>query len=602
MRLIRKSGFAGLALIASLSVSLQPIMAQEAVTTVQSPVDPLQIGSFSGAFLAARTAEQDQDYDSATLYYRRALTLDPGNQQIERSLFVGLLAKGDFPQSLRYAEKLKLVRDVSRLATLAMGVDSLRKKDFKQAEKLFATSNETDLDGLIDGLLVAWSKQGKGDTKGALATLDAMKGPPWYSLFVGYHRALIAEMGGDKAEARKSFNEVMENKDAGSAAPETYLRLAEAYAGFLARSGDRKAALEVLNTADAFVPGRPPITNLRERIEGNQPVAPMFVSPVAGSAEVLLNLATALNQSGSESYVRLYLQLARALNPANDMILLQLAGIAEQQQRPNEAIALYSKISNRSSLKRAAELQIGLNLADLDRNAEAIDHLKLALEHDSDDLRAYLALGGVYTADKKFAEAAAIYDRAVALIAAPKRSNWMVFYQRGIAYERLKEWDKAEPNFKKALELFPDQPQVLNYLGYSWVDMSINLQDGLNMIKKAVELRPSDGYIVDSLGWAYYRLGQFDDAVRELERAVSLLPGDPVLNDHLGDAYWRVGRKLEATFQWHHAIDREPEPAELVKIQQKLKIGLPDLPDPAAASADPAPKRPEPVKAVDKKG
>ncbi|TIT55568.1 MAG: tetratricopeptide repeat protein, partial [Mesorhizobium sp.] len=124
-----------------------------------------------------------------------------------------------------------------------------------------------------------------------------------------------------------------------------------------------------------------------------------------------------------------------------------------------------------------------------------------------------------------------LYDKAVEVLKTPTAANWNIFYQRGIAYERLKEWPKAEPNFRKALELQPDQPQVLNYLGYSWVDMNTNLKEGLEMIQKAVDLRPSDGYIVDSLGWAYFRLGRFDDAVREMERAVSLKPEDPVLND-----------------------------------------------------------------------
>src|SRR5690606_21385957 len=149
----------------------------------------------------------------------------------------------------------------------------------------------------------------------------------------------------------------------------------------------------------------------------------------------------------------------------------------------------------------------------------------------------YLALGGVYASQKNFKAAAELYDRAVQRIPKPTREHWNIFYQRGIAYERLKEWEKAELNFLKALELYPDQPQVLNYLGYSWVDMGINLEKGLELIKKAVEQRPSDGYIVDSLGWAYYRLGRYDEAVEELERAVSLKPGDPILNDHLGDAY-----------------------------------------------------------------
>ena len=181
------------------------------------------------------------------------------------------------------------------------------------------------------------------------------------------------------------------------------------------------------------------------------------------------------------------------------------------------------------------------------------------------------------------------------MLKTPTAANWNIFYQRGIAYERLKEWPKAEPNFRKALELFPDQPQVLNYLGYSWVDMNTNLKEGLAMIQKAVDLRPSDGYIVDSLGWAYFRLGRFDDAVREMERAVSLKPEDPVLNDHLGDAYWRVGRKLEATFQWNQARDLKPDPDVLATLQQKLMKGLPPI---ESNTAQETPKvKPEPVPA-----
>jgi len=217
-------------------------------------------------------------------------------------------------------------------------------------------------------------------------------------------------------------------------------------------------------------------------------------------------------------------------------------------------------------------------------------------------MRGYLALGGVYASKEDFAGAAKVFDKAVERIEAKKFSmpkdpkaavNWNVYYQRGIAYERLKQWAKAEPNFRKALELFPNQPQVLNYLGYSWIDMNMNLDEGMEMIRKAVELRPSDGYIVDSLGWAHYRLGQYEDAVRELERAVSLKPDDPVLNDHLGDAYWRVGRKLEATFQWAHARDMKPDAPVLAEVEKKLKEGLPPLENKAVA------EEPKPAPAVE---
>lgn len=219
-------------------------------------------------------------------------------------------------------------------------------------------------------------------------------------------------------------------------------------------------------------------------------------------------------------------------------------------------------------------MQQALNLADTGKPDEAIEHLKNNLRERDKDNRSYLALGGVYAQKEDWANAAKTYDQAVADIKEPTRQDWPVFYQRGIAYERLKIWDKAEPNFRKALELFPNQPQVMNYLGYSWIDRGENLEEAMLMIRKAVEMRPQDGYIVNSLGWAYYKLGRYNEAVVELEKAVKLRPEDPTINDHLGDAYWQAGRQLEATFQWNHAIAGKPEAAELAKIEEKLKNGL----------------------------
>jgi len=178
------------------------------------------------------------------------------------------------------------------------------------------------------------------------------------------------------------------------------------------------------------------------------------------------------------------------------------------------------------------------------------------------------------------------YDKAVALLRHPGHANWPLFYDRGIALDRAHNWPRAEADFLKALELSPNQPYVLNYLGYSWVDQGVNLDEAMNMIRRAVEQRPDDGYIVDSLGWAYYRIGNFDEAVKNLERAVDLKPEDPTINEHLGDAYWRVGRKLEAGFQWAHARDLKPDPEDLPKIEAKIRDGLVDDAPPAAASAD----------------
>ncbi|MER9339531.1 tetratricopeptide repeat protein [Mesorhizobium sp. M0601] len=560
----------GLAIATGMAISALPAHAKQTA-------EPVRITSFSGAYLAARIADGDNDLDSAISYYKQALAFDPNDKGLQQSLMLSLIAQGRFDESLVYADKLKAVPDVERFSRLALAIDSFHKKDFSKAEYWLKLSLESDLDRLISGVMTGWAKQGAGDAGEAMASIDKLQGPDWFSLFKSFHRALIADASGLPDRADALYTATVQDTAAGGAAPETWMRNAQAYASFLARKGDKAKALSVLDKAEAFAPGKVEIAALRDKINKGEKIEPFVAGPSDGASEILLDLATALNRGGGEPFVRLYLQYALALRPDNDAALVQLAAVAEQLKDGEGAIALYRRIPAGSPLKQLSDLQLGLNLADLDRNDEAIAHLKAIVDAHPDDMRAYLALGGVYSSKDDFRSAANLYDKAVEVLKTPTAANWNIFYQRGIAYERLKEWPKAEPNFRKALELYPDQPQVLNYLGYSWVDKNMNLKEGLAMIQKAVDLRPSDGYIVDSLGWAYYRLGQFDDAVREMERAVSLKPEDPVLNDHLGDAYWRVGRKLEATFQWNQARDLKPDPDVLAALQQKLMKGLPPI-------------------------
>ncbi len=560
--------------------------------------DQLDIGSFTGAYLAARVAEVDNDYDSAIAYYQRALDFDPDNQQLQQSLMLVLISTGKFDAALPYAEKLKTAAEVERFSRVALAVDSIRKKDFKAADTWLKLAVESDLDRLVSRLLMAWAKLGENEGKQAVDDLRSIQGPEWFELFTNYHRAIVADAAGLTDEAETAYDQTVGNVAAGSTAPETWMRAAEAYAGFLARKGDKAKALEILDKADEFAAGRLPLQALREKIEKGEKIPRLVASAADGASEVFLNVGGALNRGGGEPFVRLYLQFGLALKPDSDSILLQLAAVAEQQQDSEQAIDLYARIPAASPLKRAADLQLGLNLADLKRQDEAIAHLKRLVQSDPQDMRAYLALGGVYSSKEDYKAAAATYETAVEKLRNPTAANWNIFYQRGIAYERLKQWPKAEPSFREALKLFPDQPQVMNYLGYSWVDMNTNLTEGLDLIRKAVDARPSDGYIVDSLGWAYYRLNRFDEAAVELERAVSLKPDDPVLNDHLGDAYWRVGRKLEATFQWRHASDLKPDPDVLLIVQKKLKEGLPPFEGKTALEAPAI----QPPKTPDKKG
>ncbi|WP_457103631.1 tetratricopeptide repeat protein [Mesorhizobium sp. URHB0026] len=577
-----------LAIVTGVAISALPAYAKQST-------EPVKISSFSGAYLAARIAEGDNDLDSAIAYYKQALAFNPGDTALQQSLMLSLIAQGRFDESLVYADKLKEVPDVERFSRLALAVDTFHKKDFTKAQYWLKLSLESDLDRLISGVMSGWAEQGAGQASEAMASIDKLQGPDWFGLFKSFHRALIADASGMPEKAEAIYAATMQDTTAGGAAPETWMRNAQAYASFLARKGDKAKAMSVLDQAEAFSPGKLEIVALRDRISKGDKIAPFVSGPSDGASEILLDLATALNRGGGEPFVRLYLQYALALKPDSDAALVQLAAVAEQLKNGEGAIALYRRIPDSSPLKEISELQLGLNLADLDRHDEAITHLKAFVEAHPNDMRAYLALGGVYSSKDDFRSAANLYDKAVEVLKTPTAANWNIFYQRGIAYERLKEWPKAEPNFRKALELQPDQPQVLNYLGYSWVDMNTNLKEGLEMIQKAVDLRPSDGYIVDSLGWAYFRLGRFDDAVREMERAVSLKPEDPVLNDHLGDAYWRVGRKLEATFQWNQARDLKPDPDVLATLQQKLMKGLPPI---ESNTAQETPKvKPEPVPA-----
>ncbi|KRB32198.1 MULTISPECIES: tetratricopeptide repeat protein [Mesorhizobium] len=577
-----------LAIVTGMAISALPAYAKQST-------EPVKISSFSGAYLAARIAEGDNDLDSAIAYYKQALAFDPSDTGLQQSLMLSLIAQGRFDESLVYADKLKEVPDVERFSRLALAVDSFHKKDFTKAQYWLKLSLESDLDRLISGVMSGWAQQGAGQASDAMASIDKLQGPDWFGLFKAFHRALIADASNMPEKAQAIYAATMQDTAAGGAAPETWMRNAQAYASFLARKGDKAKAISVLDQAETFSPGKLEIVSLRDRIAKGDKIAPFVSGPSDGASEILLDLATALNRGGGEPFVRLYLQYALALRPDSDAALVQLAAVAEQLKDGEGAIALYRRIPDSSPLKELSDLQLGLNLADLDRHDEAITHLKAFVDAHPNDMRAYLALGGVYSSKDDFRSAANLYDKAVEVLKTPTAANWNIFYQRGIAYERLKEWPKAEPNFRKALELQPDQPQVLNYLGYSWVDMNTNLKEGLAMIQKAVDLRPSDGYIVDSLGWAYFRLGRFDDAVREMERAVSLKPEDPVLNDHLGDAYWRVGRKLEATFQWNQARDLKPDPDVLATLQQKLMKGLPPI---ESNTAQETPKvKPEPVPA-----
>lgn len=563
---------------------------ETAETKEAETLDLAQVDSFAGAYLAARTAEADRDYENAIRFYQKALDLAPNELELQQRLMITLLMNGNFDEGAALAKMLENDKSVERVTSVTLAFKAIRDGDFEAAAKVLNYKGPNDLDRLMNQLLIAWSTFGAGDEKKAMELVKELDGPGWYGIFRNYNLGVMAAAAGDVDAARPALTEAITDRNGGATAPDTFARAVIALATLEARAGNKQKALDALSAGDEMISNYAPFNALRDRIEKGEEVLPTVETAAQGTAGVLFSIGGALNRDGAEDTVMMYLQLSRALDKDAADTLILLGGIAEKAEQPEKAISYYRQVPEGSPMRRISELQLGLTLAQTDKVDEARKHLQALIASDPNDVRSYLAYGSVLSDAKDYKAMAENYDRAIEIIGPrPQRNHWSVFFQRGIAYERLKQWEKAEPNFNKALELNPDQPQVLNYLGYSWVDMNRNLQEGLEMIKKAVELRPDDGYIVDSLGWAYYRLGRFEEAVVELERAIELRAGDATINDHLGDAYWRVGRKLEATYQWKRALASEPEETEIPKIQAKIDKGLPEIEaDAAKVDAKPA--------------
>ncbi len=542
----------------------------------------LSIGtSQPGNYLAGLIASADRDSAAAETYYREALRLDPRNPELIERAFSAALSNGDVASASTLAERL-LARDPNnRLARLTLSVSLTERGDYADARAQLQFKDAQSRD-VTSALLTAWSYAGQNDLRHALETLDRIRDPA-VAPFRDFHAGLIAAELGNPGEAQRRLKSAYE-------ADKSALRFADGYAQFLATHGDRDGAIKVYEDFAAIAPNHPVAERALSDLKSGRTPEPLVNNPKEGAAEVLYGLGSASIRQGDELPALVYLRLSLYLRPGDDLTSVTLANLFEQMKKDELAITAYESVPTASPLREDAQIQAALVLDSLGKSDEAIKRLDAIVAARPHDVDALSALAGVQRSAKQYKQAAATYDQAISAIGIPNRDNWTLFYFRGICYERAKEWPKAEEDFKRALELFPDQPLVLNYLGYSWVDQGVRLDEAFKMLRRAVELRPNDGYIVDSLGWAHYKLGQYAEAAKTLEQAVDLKPSDPVLNDHLGDAYWRVNRKVEAHFQWNHARDMKPEPEDLPGILKKIEVGLPDPGPDRPGPNDPAPK------------
>lgn len=542
--------------------------------------------SLSGAYLAGRTAAARHDYVAASAWFAAALARDPQNQALrDRSLTLRLLS-GDLRGGAAVAGALLRDNPSHQLAALALTVEAIRIGD-PEAALSRLDAPELGLNRLVAQLLRGWAEMERGDRDAMEAAFDSLASDGAGAVFAAWHRGLARAAMGDAEGARDAFGEMT------AAGGQLEGRTALALGAALEAVGEPETARRLYESMGESERGEPISAAALARMDRGEPAAPLVRDGREGAAEALHSIAGALGADRNAALALIYARLAVSLRHDLHEARLLTAALLAQRERHDDAVEVLAAVPRRAPEFLAAEIGRAENLIALDRMDEAVTALESAVDAAPEALRAHLALGAALRRAERWLESAAAYDEAVARIDPVEPRHWGVFYERGIAHERAGQWDLAEADFLRALELEPDQPLVLNYLGYSWVELRRNLEEAQAMIERAVEQRPEDGYITDSLGWVLYRLGKYEEAAPIMERAVELAPVDPIITDHYGDVLWMVGRRLEARFQWRRALSFEPDEELADRIRRKLDVGLDAVlrEEEAAARADAAEAR-----------
>jgi len=534
----------------------------------ESPADKeadRQANAFS-TYLSARFAAGQHEMPEAARYYAQSLKNDPGNAEIMSQAFFFASTSGDMESAGKFATAMVAKSPDERSARLTLAVVAFKHKDYAGARKNLSLSAKGPFQSLVVSLFDAWGAAASGDAAGAMADMKSLGTQSGVEGLAAFHTALIADYLG-QADIDAAYKKAL-------VANRVSPRVIEAYGNYLERTG---------HTADAHAlyekyltePGVAPIVQSGlARLAENKKPAPFVRSAEDGVAEGLFGIAASLSDQSSAEVSILYLRMALYLRPDLALANLLLADRFETLGKFEEAVSIYRDIDKSSAYYPMAATQAAVDETRLDHKTAAIADLKSLAEAYPNSSENWIALGDAYRDQDNDDQAIAAYDRATKTIGTPQKRDWPLFYARAMAEDRAKHWDKAEVDVNEALKLSPDQPELLNYLGYSWVDRNEKIPEALTMLEKARKLRPYDGYIVDSVGWAYYRLGRYDDAARTLEAAVLLVPGDSTINEHLGDALWKAGRRMDARFQWNHALAFATADTDKAAIEQKIKNGL----------------------------
>jgi tetratricopeptide (TPR) repeat protein len=558
-RLAGPAAFGGMMLTALAATADTPPTTEPLPDMLPSPL---------GHYLASRFAQASGDLGAAVDLLRFALAADPDNVQLLRTDYNLMVSEGQMSDALSLAKRLQAAGALDGVARVGLAIDRAKAGDYAGADNYLADIKGEGLERFLKPMLRSWTQlelAGLDAAEKALLPLGAVNGfEPLYQLQLG----LLADKAGKTTEAAEHYAKAMQ------LANEQAFRMVDIVANFDLRQGKKKEALALYDSFDQGHPNNLLTQSLRKAAESGAKTAPIVATSLDGMGEALFQLSVLLQTESSNDAALLLARMALYARGDDPIYLALLADILDAENRTADALAAYRQVPPDAPYGWQAEVKVGEELHRLGRDDEAVAYLKKLVASRADRSEAAIELGDTLRATKQFADAVKAYDTAIARMGPTRPEDWAVYYFRGIALERSGQWPLAEKDFKKALQLQPDHPYVLNYLGYTWVDRGEHLKEAIKMLQKAVEQKPDDGFIVDSLAWAYYRLGQYDKAVVYQEKAVSLEPGDSVLNDHLGDIYWKLGRRNEARFQWQRALAFKPDADRVAPIEAKLQHGL----------------------------
>ena len=520
-----------------------------------------------GGYLAGRHALSTKDFDAASTYLSRAIEDDLENPELLNGLISVQVSLGDIGAAKISSDNLDLLGVQTQLSNMVKIAIQLRNRDFDNAKQQI--ENEQGINPLLDKIVTGWAFADQGNFEDAETIFDEIGKGSSLAQFSQMQKASMLAAYGRYESALNTIENLEKNSNRMS------IDARALKVQLLLKLDNKEEATEYFSKI--FGDGvNSDAANLRMQVEDHPNAYSIeeSLSLEAGIAYAFYAIADILKDDADPNTALLYVRLAQYLNENSQKAILLAADLLEQMGQYDLAVEEYAKISPSSSYFLSSELGRVGALRDGGKTEAALEVLYYLSREFSDIGIVHNSLGDFLRREERYSEAKIAYDRAVDIYRENNNVSWVVLYARGITHERLQEWDKAESDFRNALTINPDQANVLNYLGYSLIDRGEKLDEAMTMIEKAVSLQPESGYIVDSLAWGLFKLGQYETAIPHMEKAAELMPVDPIVTDHLGDLYWAVGRQLEAKFQWRRALSFDPELKDATRIREKLRIGL----------------------------